>query len=110
TTTGKTGLEAILEPADYFLATTGRQVTYEYVLLRDLNDRPEHAAELARLLRGRQAHVNLIPFNDVAGLPYRRLTQQALDDFVAILRRAGISVKVRKRKGADIDAACGQLR
>ncbi len=67
-------------------------------------------AELAKLLRGRQAHVNLIPFNDVAGLPYRRLTEQALTDFVAILRSAGISVKVRKRKGADIDAACGQLR
>ncbi|HZY89089.1 MAG TPA: hypothetical protein VFE78_29980, partial [Gemmataceae bacterium] len=61
-------------------------------------------------LRGRQAHVNLIPFNDVAGLPYRRLTQQALDDFLAALRGAGVSVKVRKRRGADIDAACGQLR
>jgi 23S rRNA (adenine2503-C2)-methyltransferase len=109
-TNEKTGLAAILEAADYFYRTTRRQVTYEYVLLRDLNDRPEHAAELARLLRGRQAHVNLIPFNDVAGLPYRRLTQQALDDFLAILRRAGVSVKVRKRKGADIDAACGQLR
>jgi 23S rRNA (adenine2503-C2)-methyltransferase len=109
-TNDKTGLAAILEAADYFYRTTKRQVTYEYVLLRDLNDAPGHAAELARLLRGRQAHVNLIPFNDVAGLPYRRLTQQSLDDFLAILRGAGISVKARKRKGADIDAACGQLR
>jgi 23S rRNA (adenine2503-C2)-methyltransferase len=109
-TNARVGLAAILEAADYFHAQTGRQVTYEYVLLRDVNDRPEHAAELARLLRGRQAHVNLIPFNDVEGLPYRRLTQRALDDFLAILRRAGISAHVRKRKGADIDAACGQLR
>jgi 23S rRNA (adenine2503-C2)-methyltransferase len=109
-TNDKTGLSAILEAADYFHATTGRQMTYEYVLLRDINDQPAHAAELAKLLRGRQAHVNLIPFNDVAGLPYRRLTQQALTDFLAILRGEGISVKVRKRKGADIDAACGQLR
>jgi 23S rRNA (adenine2503-C2)-methyltransferase len=109
-TNDKTGLTAILEAADYFQAATGRQVTYEYVLLRDINDQPAHAAELAKLLRGRQAHVNLIPFNDVEGLPYRRLTQQALADFVAILRGDGISVKVRKRKGADIDAACGQLR
>jgi 23S rRNA (adenine2503-C2)-methyltransferase len=109
-TNDKTGLAAILEAADYFYQSTGRQVTYEYVLLRDVNDRPAHAAELGRLLRGRQAHVNLIPFNDVVGLPYRRLTQQALDDFVAIVRGAGVSVKVRKRKGADIDAACGQLR
>jgi 23S rRNA (adenine2503-C2)-methyltransferase len=109
-TNDKTGLAAILEAADYFYATTGRQVTYEYVLLRDINDQPAHAAELAKLLRGRQAHVNLIPFNDVAGLPYRRLTEQALADFLGILRDASISVKVRKRKGADIDAACGQLR
>jgi 23S rRNA (adenine2503-C2)-methyltransferase len=109
-TNDKVGLTAILEAADYFYAKTGRQVTYEYVLLRDLNDAPCYAAELARLLCGRQAHVNLIPFNDVAGLPYRRPAQRSLDDFLAILRRAGISVKVRKRKGADIDAACGQLR
>jgi 23S rRNA (adenine2503-C2)-methyltransferase len=109
-TNDKTGIKAILEAADYFQERTGRQVTYEYVLLRDLNDRREHAVELAALLRGRKAHVNLIPFNDVAGLPYRRLTDEALADFVAVLCGAGVSVKVRKRKGADIDAACGQLR
>jgi 23S rRNA (adenine2503-C2)-methyltransferase len=109
-TNDQTGLAAILDAADYFYATTGRQVTYEYVLLRDVNDQPEHAGQLATLLQGRQAHVNLIPFNDVEGLPYRRLTQQALSDFLAILRSAGTSVHVRKRKGADIDAACGQLR
>ncbi len=109
-TNDKIGLRAILEAADYFYAKTGRQVTYEYVLLRDLNDGGVHAGELTRLLKGRQAHVNLIPFNDVEGLPYRRLTQQALDNFLVILKDAGISVKVRKRKGADIDAACGQLR
>jgi 23S rRNA (adenine2503-C2)-methyltransferase len=109
-TNDKVGLRAILEAADYFYAKTGRQVTYEYVLLRDVNDGGARAGELTHLLKGRQAHVNLIPFNDVAGLPYRRPTQEALDDFLAILRGAGISVKVRKRKGADIDAACGQLR
>jgi 23S rRNA (adenine2503-C2)-methyltransferase len=109
-TNDKTGLAAVLEAADYFYAKTGRQVTYEYVLLRDVNDGPQHAAELAKLLRGRQAHVNLIPFNRVEGLPFHRLSEQSLADFVAVLRRAGLSVKVRKRKGADIDAACGQLR
>lgn len=109
-TNDKVGLEAILDAADFFQATTGRQVTYEYVLLGDVNDRPEHAAELGRMLRGRGAHINLIPFNDVAGLPYRRLSQEALDDFVAILEQHRVSVKVRKRKGGDIDAACGQLR
>ena len=73
-TNDKVGLAAILDAADYFQAKTGRQVTYEYVLLRGINDRPEDAEALARLLRGRQGHINLIPFNDVAGLPYRRLT------------------------------------
>lgn len=103
-------LTAILEAADYFYEKTGRQVTYEYVLLRDINDQPAHAAELARLLRGRQAHINLIPFNPVDGLPYQRLSQRSLDDFLAILRREGLAVHIRKRKGADIEAACGQLR
>jgi 23S rRNA (adenine2503-C2)-methyltransferase len=109
-TNDKVGLAAILDAADYFYQTTKRQVTYEYVLLRDVNDSVAHAAELAGLLRGRQAHVNLIPFNDVPGLPYRRPTSEAVTEFVTIVRRAGISVKVRKRKGADIEAACGQLR
>jgi 23S rRNA (adenine2503-C2)-methyltransferase len=109
-TNTKTGLDAILEAGDYFFEKTGRQVTFEYVLLRDLNDSAEHAAELARLLRGRHAYVNLIPFNDVEGLPYRRPTDEALAAFVNRLRRDRISVKVRKRKGSEIDAACGQLR
>jgi 23S rRNA (adenine2503-C2)-methyltransferase len=105
-----TGVRAIVEAADYFLEKTGRQVTYEYVLLGGLNDGPAEAGQLAALLRGRHAHVNLIPFNSVEGLPYRRPTAAAQQAFVATLRRAGVSVKVRKRKGADIDAACGQLR
>ncbi len=109
-TNDKVGLADILEAADYFYAKTGRQVTYEYVLLRDLNDRPDHAGQLARLLRGRQSHVNLIPFNDVEGLPFQRISQKALADFLAILHGEGIVAHVRKRKGADIDAACGQLR
>jgi 23S rRNA (adenine2503-C2)-methyltransferase len=109
-TNEKTGIPEILAAADDFFAKTGRQVTYEYVLLGGLNDRPAEAQELARLLRGRHAHVNLIPFNEVEGLPYRRPTAESLEAFVAPLRRAGLSVKVRKRKGSEIDAACGQLR
>jgi 23S rRNA (adenine2503-C2)-methyltransferase len=109
-TNDKTGLAEIMGAADYFFEKTGRQVTYEYVLLGGVNDTPAEAKELARLLRGRQAHVNLIPFNDVEGLPYHRPTQEALTEFVDALRKGGISVKVRKRKGSEIDAACGQLR
>ncbi len=106
----KTGLEAILAAADYFFERTGRQVTFEYVLLRGLNDGRPQARALAQLLSGRHAHVNLIPFNDVGGLPYRQPAQEDLAAFSAELQRAGISVKVRKRKGSEIDAACGQLR
>jgi 23S rRNA (adenine2503-C2)-methyltransferase len=105
-----TGLAAILEAADDFHALTGRQVTYEYVLLGGLNDSPVEARSLARLLAGRKAHVNLIPFNDVEGLPYRRPAVEAVREFVEVLRRAGLSVTTRKRQGADIAAACGQLR
>jgi 23S rRNA (adenine2503-C2)-methyltransferase len=105
-----TGIADILAAADDFFEKTGRQVTYEYVLLGGLNDGPAEARQLVGLLRGRHAHVNLIPFNDVEGLPYRRPAADSQQAFVETLRRAGISVKVRKRKGADIDAACGQLR
>ncbi len=109
-TNEKTGLQPILAAADYFFDRTGRQVTYEYVLLGGLNDSVEHARELANLLHGRNSHVNLIPYNDVEGLPYRRPAQDALAAFTATLRSGGISFKVRKRKGSGIDAACGQLR
>lgn len=109
-TNNAVGIPAILEAADYFFATTGRQVTYEYVVLGGVNDRADHAKELARLLAGRKAHVNLIPWNDVEGLPYRRPADSDLQAFIDTLRRHGISVKVRKRKGSEIDAACGQLR
>jgi 23S rRNA (adenine2503-C2)-methyltransferase len=109
-TNDKTGLPAILEAAAYFFERTGRQVTFEYVLLRAINDGVEHARELGKLLQGRHAHINLIPFNDVEGLPYRRPSDVALTAFTAELGRAGVSVKVRKRKGSEIDAACGQLR
>src|SRR5262249_19820085 len=76
-TNDKTGLDAILAAADYFFEKTGRQVTYEYVLLHGINDAPSQARELARLLSGRHAHVNLIPFNAVSGLSYSRPTPEA---------------------------------
>ncbi|MBX9584653.1 MAG: 23S rRNA (adenine(2503)-C(2))-methyltransferase RlmN [Gemmataceae bacterium] len=109
-TNDKTGIPAILDAADHFFEKTGRQVTYEYVVLGGLNDRIEHARQLAALLAGRQAHVNLIPWNEVDGLPYRRPHDDDLRRFTDTLRRAGVGVKVRKRKGSEIDAACGQLR
>ncbi|MFY7951472.1 MAG: radical SAM protein, partial [Armatimonadaceae bacterium] len=109
-TNSKTGIPEILAAADYFFEKTGRQVTYEYVVLGRQNDQPPHARQLVGLLKGRKAHVNLIPWNEVNGLPFRRPDDDDLRGFIDTVRKAGISVKVRKRKGSDIDAACGQLR
>ena len=106
----KVGLGAVMEAAETYFHRTGRQVTFEYVLLGGINDRPEDAAALARLLESRKAHVNLIPYNAVPGLPYRRPTAEAIRRFVATVRSRGVSVSVRKTKGREIDAACGQLR
>src|SRR5262249_35864947 len=95
-TNAQVGLREIMEAADAFSASTGRQGTYEYVLLHGVNDDVSHARELAHLLPHRKAHVNLIPFNDVHGLPYRRPHAEAVTAFADVLRRQGISVKVRK--------------
>lgn len=106
----KVGLTAVMEAADAYFQRTGRQVTFEYVLLRGINDRPEDASALAGLMERRKAHVNLIPYNPVVGLPFERPTPVSIDRFVRILRGRGVSVTLRKTKGREIDAACGQLR
>lgn len=106
----KIGIDAILEATDEYFATTGRRVTFEYVLLGGLNDHPEHAHQLAELLASRNAHVNLIPMNRVETLEFDEPSIARTTEFVSILERNGVAATVRKRKGADIDAACGQLR
>lgn len=106
----RVGLSAVMEAADTYFQRTGRQVTFEYVLLRGLNDRPDDAHALGRLLARRKAHANLIPYNPVAGLPFERPSSEAIRRFVEVVRGHGVSVTVRKTKGRDIDAACGQLR
>ncbi len=103
-------ISTILAAADRFFADNGRRLTFEYVLLGELNDRPEHAEELVALLRGRTALLNVIPYNTVAGLPYKTPSSRAQEKFLGILRDGGINVQVRTRKGDEIDAACGQLR
>ena len=106
----KTGLRDILAAADEYFEASGRRLTFEYVLLGDVNDRAQDARELAKLLRGRPALLNLIPYNPVAGLPYRTPTTEAVEMFSAILGQQGINIQIRRRKGSRIDAACGQLR
>lgn len=106
----KVGISAILDACQFFLRRTGRQVTFEYVLLAGINDTPEHARSLAQLLVRRKAHVNLIPYNPVSDLSYSTPASAVTRRFREILQLAGVSATVRKRKGARIDAACGQLR
>jgi 23S rRNA (adenine2503-C2)-methyltransferase len=106
----KTGLEAVLSAADHYFEVSSRRLTFEYVLLADVNDQPEHARQLAALLRGRAALLNVIPYNPVAGLPYRTPSPAAQGRFREILEQSGVNVQFRERKGSDISAACGQLR
>jgi 23S rRNA (adenine2503-C2)-methyltransferase len=105
-----TGLEAIVAAADQYFETSGRRLTFEYVLLGGLNDGPQHAQKLAALLRGRLALVNVIPYNPVPGLPYHTPSKNSVRRFVQILEDAGLNVQIRERKGDEINAACGQLR
>jgi 23S rRNA (adenine2503-C2)-methyltransferase len=104
------GLADVMAAADRYWATSGRRLTFEYVLLGGVNDSPEHAARLTQLLGGRAALVNVIPYNAVAGMPWKEPTASARERFLDVLRTAGVNVQVRRRKGARIDAACGQLR
>jgi len=104
------GLDAVLLAADRYWEASGRRLTFEYVLLGELNDSPADADRLARRLGGRAALVNVIPYNPVAGMPWKEPARQALERFLAVLTNAGVNVQVRRRKGALIDAACGQLR
>ncbi|MGA2034391.1 MAG: 23S rRNA (adenine(2503)-C(2))-methyltransferase RlmN [Thermoguttaceae bacterium] len=104
------GIAVVLAATDEYFEKTGRRVTFEYTLLAAVNDRVEHARRLATLLKGRPALVNLIPYNPVPDLPYRRPSPQAVARFVAAATAGGLNVVVRHRKGERIDGACGQLR
>jgi 23S rRNA (adenine2503-C2)-methyltransferase len=106
----KVGLEEVVNAADEYFRSSGRRVTFEYVMLRGINDGAMHAESLADLLHARKAHINLIPYNPVAGLPYERPSSVTVRRFEGVLKVRGIKVSVRKTKGREIDAACGQLR
>ncbi|PSB33077.1 23S rRNA (adenine(2503)-C(2))-methyltransferase RlmN [filamentous cyanobacterium Phorm 46] len=93
-----------------YVRSTGRRLSFEYVLLANVNDLPEHAAELASQLRGFQCHVNLIPYNPIQEAEYQRPTPNRINNFVAVLKEKKIAVSVRYSRGLEADAACGQLR
>jgi 23S rRNA (adenine2503-C2)-methyltransferase len=93
----------------YLDEQNGRSVTFEYVMLDGINDQPEHARELAKLLRGKPAKLNLIPFNPFPGTQYHRSPEATIVRFRDELNARGIIATIRKTRGDDIDAACGQL-
>jgi 23S rRNA (adenine2503-C2)-methyltransferase len=103
-------IEALLAECQEYVALTGRRVSFEYILLGGLNDRPEHAIELAQLLRGFQSHVNLIPYNPIREVTYQRPDARSIQAFVQTLKERHIAVSVRQSRGLEADAACGQLR
>jgi 23S rRNA (adenine2503-C2)-methyltransferase len=89
---------------------TGKEVTFEYVLLDGVNDDHKHALELGKKLRGTKMKVNVIPFNRVEEVPYHAPSRERVDRFVEALGKCGVPVMVRKRKGDEVSGACGQLR
>jgi 23S rRNA (adenine2503-C2)-methyltransferase len=103
-------LDQLMAAVREYIAKTHRRVTFEYALMSGINDTPENARELARLLRGVLCHVNLIPLNPVAESPFQPSTPESASAFQAILEQAGIPTTMRLRRGIDIDAGCGQLR
>lgn len=106
-------LEKLMKAVDYYLEKTNRRITYEYIMLRDVNDHKKEAIELAKLLYHHRhlAYVNLIPYNSVdEHIQYKRSESDTIQAFYQTLKENGINCGVRWENGADIDAACGQLR
>jgi 23S rRNA (adenine2503-C2)-methyltransferase len=106
---GRAPLEELLEACRFYVARTRRRITFEYVLLAEVNDTPGEAHALGRLLRDMLCHLNLIPWNPVPGLAFRRPSVERVREFARIVRAYGIPTTVRVERGTEIMAACGQL-
>jgi 23S rRNA (adenine2503-C2)-methyltransferase len=103
-------IETLLSACDYYIAHKKQRLTFEYILIADVNDSDEQACLLSRHAHRLSAKVNLIPYNSVSGLPWTRPSESRQEKFLSIVRAQGIAVTLRREKGHDIDAACGQLR
>lgn len=103
-------LEKLFAAIKEYESNSGRRVTIEYILLKGLNDSIKNASELASLLKGTFAYVNLIPYNEVSENEFKRSDKDSVRAFYEELKRIGVNVTIRKEFGSDIDAACGQLR
>jgi 23S rRNA (adenine2503-C2)-methyltransferase len=105
----KYGVADIIAACKRFPLKKRSRITFEYVLLSGVNDRPEDARRLAKLVAGVKAKVNLIPLNPAAGIPFERPSEETIDRFAQIVADYGVTISVRKSRGRDIRAACGQL-
>ncbi|MTJ06657.1 MULTISPECIES: 23S rRNA (adenine(2503)-C(2))-methyltransferase RlmN [unclassified Anabaena] len=103
-------IEDLLDECREYVEITGRRVSFEYILLAGVNDLPEHALELSKRLRGFQSHVNLIPYNPIEEVDYKRPNRDRIETFVNVLQQQNTAVSVRYSRGLEADAACGQLR
>jgi 23S rRNA (adenine2503-C2)-methyltransferase len=106
----KYSINEILEACRYYINKTNRRITFEYALVKDVNDGKEDAKALGKLLKGMLCHVNLIPVNEIKENSFKRSSKKAIEDFSEILKSFGIEVTTRREMGSDINAACGQLR
>ncbi|MBR0112562.1 MAG: 23S rRNA (adenine(2503)-C(2))-methyltransferase RlmN [Clostridia bacterium] len=106
----KYGVDELLSACRRYASETSRRISFEYSMMKDVNDSDECAKELASKLKGMLCHVNLIPINEVETSPFRPSTQERISRFSEILSGSGISTTVRRKLGYDIDASCGQLR
>jgi len=102
-------LASVIDAVKYYVSKTNRKVTFEYIMLKDVNDQLEHADELAKLVKGINSVINLIPYNET-GLGLYRSNEEQVKKFYDRLKKHHLNVTIRKELGHDIDAACGQLR
>jgi 23S rRNA (adenine2503-C2)-methyltransferase len=103
-------LAVLLEACAYYGERKKQRLTFEYILIEGINDRPEDAVALVRVARKVRAKINCIPYNTVEGLAWKRPSEARQDAFMAVLENAGVDATIRREKGHDIAAACGQLR
>ncbi len=103
-------LKDLIKEIKKYVEKTNRRVTFEYILLKNVNDKESNAKELAKLLKGINCYVNLIPYNETENIQYERSNMFQIMKFYDILKKENVNVTIRKEFGSKISAACGQLR
>jgi len=103
-------LEVLIPTLKEYIKKTNRRLTFEYILLSGINDTEECALELVKLIKGMNAYVNLIPYNETSHIEFKRSSEENIMKFYDILKKNNISVTIRREFGGTVDAACGQLR